>query len=350
MAWQPASTWRRSPTLFCRGARAALTALALTVVVAGPAGAASASGAKPPALDAGGIGLQLVDIPAAAHSDPRAQLYIVDHLAPGTVIKRRIEVSNTTAKAAHVVLYAAGATIENAAFLGAAGHTPDDLSTWTSVVPAASDLPAGAVHSAVVTIAVPRDAAPGEQYAVVWAETSSPPVGGAISQISRVGIRLYLSVGPGGSPAADFSIDALTAKRSPGGKPIVVAAVHNTGGRALDMSGTLQLSAGPGGSNAGPFPAALGTTLAIGETEGVAVTLGENLPAGPWDARVTLRSGLLERTVAASITFPTAGAAAPVPTRRAGRPWKTAAIATVLAVVVLAGALAGLRRRRSVRS
>ncbi|MDQ1429844.1 MAG: hypothetical protein QOF40_446, partial [Actinomycetota bacterium] len=28
--------------------------------------------------------------PAIASNDPRAQIYIVDHLAPGTVISRRI--------------------------------------------------------------------------------------------------------------------------------------------------------------------------------------------------------------------------------------------------------------------
>ena len=170
---------------------------------------------NPPAADAGGIGLRLVDIPAAAHGDPRAQLYIVDHLAPGTVIQRRVEVSNTTAKAAHVVLYAAGATIDNAAFLGAAGHTPDDLSTWTSVVPAASDLPAGGLHSAVVTIAVPGTRRPVSRYPRGVGRGIVVGAVGAISQVSRVGIRLYLSVGPGGPPAADFTIDALTAKRSP---------------------------------------------------------------------------------------------------------------------------------------
>ena len=119
-----------------------------------------------------------------------------------------------------------------------------------------------------MTITVPSDAAPGEQYGVVWAEARSAPVaGGGVIQVSRVGIRLYVSVGPGGAPAADFTIDSLTANRSADGQPTVLATVHNTGGRALDMSGTLQLLAGPGGLSAGPFPATLGTTLAIGDTE-----------------------------------------------------------------------------------
>jgi hypothetical protein len=156
-----------------------------------------------------------------------------------------------------------------------------------------------------VTIAVPRNAPPGEQYGVIWAETrSSAPAGGGITRISRVGIRLYLSIGPGGAPASGFTIESLTGKRSPDGQPEVLASVHNTGGRALDMSGSLQLSAGPGGLSAGPFPANLGTTLAIGATEPIMIMLDRQIPDGPWHALVTLRSGLIERSARATINFP----------------------------------------------
>ena len=82
--------------------------------------------------------------------------------------------------------------------------------------------------------------------------------------------------------------------------------MRNTGGRALDMSGTLRLLAGPGGLNAGPFPAQLGTTLAIGAIEPVTILLDKRLPAGPWKARVDLHSGLVERHSQATITFPAA--------------------------------------------
>lgn len=57
----------------------------------------------------GSVGLRLTEVPASARDDPRAQLYIVDHLAPGTVIHRQIEVSNTTASSQRVALYAAAA-------------------------------------------------------------------------------------------------------------------------------------------------------------------------------------------------------------------------------------------------
>jgi hypothetical protein len=281
----------------------------LVGVIAAPIAAATA--APLPALEAtsmGGIGVRLVDIPVNTHGDDRALLFIVDHLSPGTTIERRIEVSNTTDSTAHVVLYAAAATIDQDSFLGSEGHTPNELSTWTTVDPGVVNVLARGLAMATVRIAVPEDAPPGEQYAVVWAEVRSAPRGtGGVTQVNRVGIRMYLSVGRGNPPAEDFSIDSLTATRSSDGLPMVVATVHNTGGRALDMSGTLELVGGPGGLSAGPFPANLGTTLAPGDSGSVTIMLDDRLPAGPWDARIDLKSGLLERTARATITFPSKG-------------------------------------------
>jgi hypothetical protein len=321
---------------------AGLAGLALSVVVAVPvaAGATTATGPEPE----GSIGLRLVDVPEGAGDDPRARIYIVDHLAPGAVIHRRVEVSNTTDSTVHVVLYAAAATLENGSFLGSAGHTANELSTWTSVAPGSIDVPANGKELAVVTIRVPRDAAPGEQYGAVWAEARAAPTAeGGVTHVSRVGIRLYLSVGPGGPPAADFTIGSLTAERTAEGLPMVLATVQNTGGRALDMNGTLRLSAGPGGLNAGPFPANLGTTLGIGDTATVTIVLDEQVPAGPWDARVVLRSGLLERSAHATIVFPgeTPGSAS--------HGWVYFAIPVATALLLALALALWLRRRRLIR-
>ena len=336
--WTPRLVERAAaaaPPRIIRLPRWVLAALVLTVFITAPAGAATA----------GGIGLRLLDAPATAGDDPRARLYIVDHLAPGTVIHRRIEVSNTTASPMHILLYPAAATIEDGSFLGAAGHTQNDLSTWTSVDPGASGVLADGRATATVTIDVPSDASPGERYGVVWAEARSTPLDGGVTLITRVGIRIYLSVGPGGSPAADFAIDSLTAERSTEGLPTILATVHNTGGRALDMSGNLKLVAGPGGLRAGPFRADLGTTLPIGGTESVVIVLDEALPAGPWDARITLRSGLIVRSAHATITFPAAGAA-PSVTATPIRPRWLSPIITGLVVVLLIGIAAPLVRTR----
>jgi hypothetical protein len=340
-----------APDRFIAGTRRVLATVAcaaFTVAVGAPVSVSSAAQvaiapvASGRAAPAGSIGVQLLDVPLAAYADPRARLYIIDHLHPGTIIHRRIEISNTTASSMHIVTYPAAATISQGAFVGAAAHTPDELSTWTSVLPGASNIPSGGHAIATVTIAVPRNAPPGEQYGVVWAETrSAPPAGGGITQVSRVGIRLYLSIGPGGAPASEFTIDSLTGKRSPDGQPMVVASVHNTGGRALDMSGTLQLSSGPGGLSAGPFAANLGTTLAIGATEPIIIMLDKQIPDGPWHALVTLRSGLLERSARATISFPATG----VPSS----PYLTALVIAGLVLLLLVGIVAA-RLGRSVPS
>jgi hypothetical protein len=284
------------------------------------------------------FGVRLLDVPSTQQSDPRARLYVVDHLAPGAVLHRRIEVTNTTASSAHITLYSAAATIADGAFLGAEGHTPNALSSWTSVSPAAVDVPAGGASSARVTITVPSDAAAGEQYGAVWSEMSSAE--GGITAINRVGIRHYVSVGSGGAPAPDFEIESLTAGRMPDGRPTVRAAVHNTGGRALDMNGTLDLTAGPGGSSAGPYPANLGVTLGIGATEAVTVILNDGLPSGPWTARMALRSGLIERVAQATISFPKAGAAAAAKATPTGSGSSPARRVVATTAATLAAALA----------
>jgi hypothetical protein len=291
--------------------RAASLAGAAAVLLVGSTGG-SAAGAGP---SAAGIGVRLLDVPIATAADPRARLYIVDHLHPGAVIHRRIEVSNTTAAKVNVALYASAATISHGEFLGAPGRGVNELSTWTSLRPAASAVSAHGHIAADVTIAVAKDAPPGEQYGVLWVQTRTPaPAGGGIAQVSRVGVRMYLSVGPGGAPRSDFTITSLTPLRSSDGQPELIAAVRNTGGRALDMSGTLRLLDGPGGLSAGPFRANLSTTLAIGDAEPITILLDRRLPAGPWSARVSLSSGLLHRSAQASITFPSARArSSPLP-------------------------------------
>jgi hypothetical protein len=324
--------------------------------VAGPL--ASSAGASTPkaraaapaipadgAATPGSLGVRLLDAPRSAGADPRALLYIVDHLPPGTVIRRRIEVSSTARTRTRATLYPAAATIAKGSFLGAAGRTANELSTWMSVTPGVVDLPAGGRVTAEVTVTIPADASPGERYGVVWAETrSSPAAGGNIVDVNRVGIRLYLSIGPGGAPAADFRIESLAAERTTDGRPVVVARVRNTGGRALDLSGTLNLLDGPGGLHAGPFNAKLGTTLSIGATEAVTIPLDQQVPAGPWDARLTLRSGLVEHTARATITFPASGSAAAVSTASFWRPWMV--FLAVLVVVLLALAAFVLFRRQ----
>jgi len=270
----------------------------------------------------GSIGVRIVEVTSGLSDDPRARLYIVDHVAPGTVIERQIEVSTTSLSAAPIEMYPAAASIDNGIFSGAEGRTENELSDWTTVQPHTLEIPRQGSALATVVIEVPGDASPGERYAVVWAQTQTvEPESGGVAQISRVGVRIYLSVGPGGPPAADFQIGSLTAGRSDTGEPFVLASVSNTGGRALDLLGSLTLNDGPGGLTAGPFPVDVAVTVGVGETELVDIRLDPRIPAGPWLAELTLVSGLVERTVRGEVTFPDSGLNEPVPVQGPTPAW-----------------------------
>ncbi len=313
--------------------------LAALAVVAGtlvPATAVSAAGPHAPTADAAGqLGIQLVDAPLDRRNDPRARIYVVDHMEPGARISRRIKISNTTKGPLTVRTYAGPATLANGAFqLGDRGTT-NELTSWTSITPRDLVVPASGSSVATVTIAVPKAATSGERYGVIWAEADSGK-GGNVQAVNRVGVRMYLDVGAGAEPASDFSVDSLQAVREKDGTPVVLAQVHNTGARALDMRGKLSLTDGPGGLSAGPFDATVGTTLAPGATGPVRVALAKSITGGPWKATLTMMSGELQRKVEGQITFPdAAGSSSPPVTPKSVPLYKDrGVVGTVAAVLV----------------
>jgi hypothetical protein len=165
---------------------------------------------------------------------------------------------------------------------------------------------------ATVTIAVPSSASSGERYGVVWAELPPSQGSGGVSLVNLAGVRIYLSVGPGGEPPSSFVIQSLVARHDQQGQPVVAAHVSNTGGRALDLEGQASLSGGPGRLSAGPFDAK-NETLPIGQSADVLIPLGTAIPSGSWDVQVTLHSGLIQNTAQAVIEIsPSAPAQAPV--------------------------------------
>ncbi|HWL35762.1 MAG TPA: peptidase [Frankiaceae bacterium] len=286
-------------------------ALAMLLLMAGtlvPAISASAQSQN------GGVGIRLLEAPTAREKDPRARRSIVDHVKPGASFSRKFEVSNTTSGQRLISIYAAAADVVGGQFVPADGRTQNELSGWITLDTNNADLPAGGTVQPRLTITVPPTATEGERYAVIWAELppATPPAGG-VAVVNRVGLRVYLSVGAGGEPATDFVIESLTAERDAQKRPVVQATVKNTGGRALDLSGNLRLTNGPGGLSAGPFDARLGTTLAIGASAPVTIPLDPSLPDGPWDARIELRSSTTVRTAEATITFPAAAGATASP-------------------------------------
>jgi hypothetical protein len=324
--------------------------LALAITVSAPlfaSNAVMADGADG-AGGIGAIGIRLLDVPTNLADDPRARVYIVDHVVPGTTIQRRAQVANKTHHSVQLSLYVGSAAIGGGAFIPADDQDPTDLTSWTSLSRSQVTLPPGSRRTVMATIRVPSTASKGERYGVIWASTTAgPPPGGGVTVVNRVGIRIYLSVGPGGEPTSAFTIESLTASRLPDGRPMVQAQVHNTGGRALDMEGYLRLSDGPDGLSAGPFEAQLGTTLAPGDSVPVKVPLANGLPAGPWLARIDLHSGLVEATAQATITFPAepGSSAAPVAAETSSSRWPFI-LAICLASAALLGVLGWLRARR----
>lgn len=308
-----------------------------------PAGAALAA-------SSGSIGIRLVAVPGVAPADSRARSYIVDRVAPGTSVERRVEISNTTASTAAVTVYPAAAGLHRGRFTFASGHSRNELSRWTSLKQSVFRLGPGTKAFVPVTINVPTNASAGERYGVIWAEVSARPLAArGVRLVNRVGVRMYVSVGSGGAPPAKFAIGRLIAKRSATGRPLVVAKIRNSGGRTLDITGTLTLSKGPAGLRAGPFPVKLGMNLAPGRSEEATARLDKRLPRGPWRAQLRLRSGLIHRVAVTTITFPRrqAGAQAPPAAKAPSRGSRGSVllVAGVLGILLAAGAAVGLLLR-----
>ncbi|MEU8183247.1 hypothetical protein AB0B85_06900 [Micromonospora sp. NPDC049044] len=298
---------------------------------------------REPADDAA-ISIRMLDIPASRVRDPRAQVYIVDHLNPGTTIHRRVEVQNSSGETQKIEFYSGAAAVEHNTFAVPEGRTGNELSGWIGLEAAEMELDPGERRPVEVEIAVPKKASKGERYAAIWAQvTSTNRQAGNVTQIHRVGIRVYLDIGPGGEPPTDFRIDALAAEPGPREFPVVTAKVTNTGQRAVDMTGTLSLK--KAAVQAGPFTVTNGVTILPGQSGQVRVEVDQALPAGVWDVHAKLASGVVERTATGKIVLPVV---APMTASASGGPtWLVYPVAGValLVLIILAGWHLVRRRR-----
>lgn len=108
-----------------------------------------------------------------------------------------------------------------------------------------------------------------------------------------------------------------------------------------------------GSISAGPYPIDSGKSLAPGQSASVNVIVTDQVTDGPWDVSLTLKSGLLEVTHEARITFPKGpGMAAAVlsrPDRQSPLNWRIISASMAL-VLMLIATLAIIRPyRRSAR-
>ena len=309
-------------------------------------------GAPAGAQDEGTIGIGLLEAPADQADDPRAQTYVVDRLEPGDVIERRLQVSNTTAEAVTVDLYAAASSIEDGQWKPLDGRAENPLSQWTSVTPAQVEVPSGGTQEATMRVEVPDDAPGGEHYAVIWAQPPAATAGG-VTVVNRVGVRMYVYVGSE-EVSTDFAIGTASATTAPDGARSLVVDLDNVGDRAVDVTGAVELTDGPGGTSAGPFEVPAATTLAPGSSGTVAIPVPAELPPGPWTAQVTLRSGTEERSATFTVTWPEPGEQADASTEDSGEDDGTdnmTAVLSVLAFLIVLALLIALwqfvRRGRS---
>ena len=77
--------------------------------------------------------------------------------------------------------------------------------------------------------------------------------------------------------------------------------MNNTGGRAIDLNGSVRLTDGPGGTSSGPFPAQRIVTLAPGQSWNMTFAAPKSLPQGSWLATVTLASGFVKATATSTV-------------------------------------------------
>jgi hypothetical protein len=286
------------------------------------------------------LGIRLTEAPESRRDDPRARTTVVDHVKPGTTFSRGFEATNGTDAPMPVRYYVRPARLTGGAF-SIDDQGTGEIQQWTTVTPADAVVPAGGAVQATLRVAVPASATAGEYYGAVIVEKPAPTTGSGARIATRAAVAIYLSVGPGGEPASDFTVTTLTPGRDAVGKPMLKASVNNTGGRALSISGNLKLSEGPGGLAAGPFPAEIGTVIGVGQSAPVAVVFDEALPNGPWKAKLDLQSGLIKRSATGTFTFPDKGEAAPVNADLVedadGPPWPliAAAAAGLLLLVLL---------------
>jgi len=234
-----------------------------------------------------GIGIGLIA--------PPGQPWIVETPEPGDVITRHVRVYNNTGAAQAVSVYAGPASIENRVFTEEAVGETNALTSWTTVDHPTLQLSDGEDAEVKVTITVPPDAPSAQLYGVLYAAVDG----------SRPGVRMYVTVGGDNGPAADFTVTDLVPQRQSNGIATVSATVTNNGGRAIDLTGTLQLTDGPYGRFTDAV-LAKPTTLAAHATGSVLFIIpgSSSLPAGPWTARTRLRNGYFAHDLNKQITFP----------------------------------------------
>lgn len=167
------------------------------LLLAGVATLLLAPPASVSAQEGGSLGIAVVDQPLTA--DPRSERYIVGTVEPGQTLRRTVEVANSTAASTGVDLYPGAAEQDGEQFVYAQARGTNELTAWTRVAPQELVLQPGQARTAVVEVAVPATAPAGERSAVLWAEVTTSPGPAGVQLVSRVGVRMHITVRNGGT-------------------------------------------------------------------------------------------------------------------------------------------------------
>jgi hypothetical protein len=317
-----------------------LGVLALTAVagISFPSAAVAATAATAsPAPQT--FGIRLVGVP------PSQQGAITAFLHPGMTIRRRLQIENHESRTATFTVYPAAAHLEHGQFLTDAGAARSELTTWVRISKPRVTLRPGKSTRDLITIKVPRIATIGEHYGVIWVQQAGQGRKGKklrVTEVTRVGMSMFLTVGKGGVPPTKFVIGTIIGHNSKN-RLWLTAVVRDTGQRAVELSGSVGLTDGPGGTTAGPFRELQVVTLAPGQSAPVLFVPPRSLPEGPWLAKIKLVSGFTTETASAPVKFDNKVVAASSTTRA------VEIAAAIVGLVLLGCLLAALRLRQSRR-
>ncbi|MEH0970756.1 DUF916 domain-containing protein [Micromonospora sp. CPCC 205546] len=316
-----------------------LAAIATGIALLGAAPPASA----PPAPSAVTWGVA----PSSANG-PNGRPAFTYKLDPGATLTDHVAVTNHSPRPLTLSLYASDAftTAQGGFDLLAGARQPTDVGSWVRLTRRTLTIPATSRLDVPFTLAVPRDATPGDHAGGIVASlaaTTPDAQGNQVAVDHRVGARIHLRVTGELRPALTVEDLRVRHTGSPhpfaGGTLTVTLTVRNTGNVRLVGRPTLRAT--------GPF--------GLGRRSVDAAALPEILPGGELTTtvRMTGVAPLFRLTATAAVTPAAVGDQVldPPPAVDAARasvwavPWSQSALAALL---VLAGwALVATRRRRA---
>jgi hypothetical protein len=312
-------------------------------------------------ISAGAMLVGLLAVPTAASADdtfkwavqpsgpqgPGGRDYFVLNLAPGQQVVDYVGVSNFSDKPIEFRVYATDAfTTKDGAFsLLPADKPATDVGTWIGFNSDTYTVPAGKRLDIPFQLTIPADASPGDHIGGIVASVAAEETAGDGSQRitvdRRVGARMYLRVDGPAQPA--LKVDTISIKHSggafnpiSGGTTTVTYQVTNVGNVRLGANAQVRLMA--------PFGLQVGSTKASDIKELLprsSMTVTETFKgvpsAGRLSAKVTLDPVALDNTPTSALKR----------VSRSGSVWAMPWLAILALLVIAAGVVLMLRRRKA---